>query len=48
MSDNLACVLVIFIFFGWIPVLSFGKAISWIVESAKSDSDYTEENDIEE
>lgn len=24
-----------FIFFGWIPILAIGKAVSWIVEACK-------------
>lgn len=38
MSDNLASVLIVFIYWGWIPVLAIGKAISWIVQSAKSNN----------
>lgn len=48
MSDNLAYVLTIFIFWGWIPVLSIGKAVSWIIESAKSNNDDDTEDDMYE
>jgi hypothetical protein len=33
MSDNTAVVLLMFIFFGWIPILALGKAISWCVKA---------------
>ena len=31
----MAYVLTIFIFFGWIPILSLGKAIAWVIEAIK-------------
>lgn len=33
MDSNTAIIILMFIFFGWIPILSFGKAISWCIES---------------
>ena len=48
MSDNLAYVLVMFMLWGWIPVLSIEKAISWIVASAKSNNECSIKDSIEE
>lgn len=48
MSDNLAYVIVMFILFGWIPLLSIGKAISWIIESTKSNNGNSIEDDLDE
>lgn len=33
MSDNTMCVLLVFIFFGWIPILSMCKGICWVIET---------------
>lgn len=34
--DDVTCLIICyFIFFGWIPILAIGKAISWIVEACK-------------
>lgn len=33
MSENTAFVIIMFILLGWIPILAFGKAISWCIES---------------
>lgn len=33
MSNNVAELIVIFIIFGWIPILSIGKAIAWCIEA---------------
>lgn len=36
MSDNTAMVISLLIFWGWIPILALGKAISMIVSANKS------------
>lgn len=46
-SDNLASVIMVFIYWGWIPVLAIGKAISWIVQSAKPNNERGIEKDID-
>lgn len=33
MDSNVAFIVVLFIFFGWIPILSIGKAISYVIEA---------------
>ena len=35
MDSNTVTVLMCFIFFGWIPVLAIGKAVSWIIVALK-------------
>lgn len=36
MNEVTGIVLSYFIFFGWIPILALGKAISWIIEAVKN------------
>lgn len=33
MSDNIKEVFLAFIFFGWIPILTLGKTISWCIKA---------------
>jgi len=33
MDDNTSVLILMFIFFGWIPILSLGKAISWCIKA---------------
>lgn len=35
MDKNTASVLIVFMFWGWIPILATGKALSWIIGSSK-------------
>ena len=37
MSDNTVVVILMSIFLGWIPILAFGKAISWCIEAKTCD-----------
>ena len=36
MDDNTAYVLCLLILFGWIPILSVGKALAWMIEAWRS------------
>lgn len=35
MDDNTTLIILMFIFFGWIPILAFGKAIAWCIKENK-------------
>lgn len=36
MDNNTAQVLIVFILWGWIPILAIAKALSWIIDSIKN------------
>lgn len=36
MDKNTAYVSIMFMFWGWIPILATGKALSWIIDSIKN------------
>lgn len=43
MDENTAYTIVMFLILGWIPILAFGKALSWVILACKGDD--TEENE---
>lgn len=38
MDDNTAYVICTLVLFCWIPILSLGKAVAWIVESCEDEN----------
>jgi hypothetical protein len=36
MNENTAGVLILFIFWGWIPILAIGKSIVWIIGACRN------------
>ena len=45
MNEVTGCVLMYFIFFGWIPILALGKAIAWIIEAFRNNNKEDNKND---